>query len=393
MKVLIVPDSFKSTLSSIQIADIISEVFDEDGYNTCAVPIGDGGEGTIDALLYSLGGEKKYVDVLDPLGRKIKAYYGIKDDIAFIEISKSSGLMLLTESEYDPSCTSTFGFGQMIYDAVNNNVSKIYLGLGGTATNDAGIGMLSALGVKFYNKKGSEIKGLLCGAMLGEINKFNASELITKLEGIEISVISDVRNPLTGENGATKIYGPQKGADSIMVQMLEKGMLNYDSILKKEFNIDTCFPGAGAAGGVGASLKAFLRADINPGIESVIKILDLEKNIAESDLIIVGEGSIDHQSSFGKAPVGIARIAKKYNKKVIVIAGRTGENVEELFNVGIDLIFSYYGNVDINLEYVKKHSVQMLKHTANLAKDILNSYPDLKNKNFVFNETENLYNT
>lgn len=392
MKVLIVPDSFKSTLSSVRVAEIISDVFKSDGFETHSVPIGDGGEGTVDALLYSLGGEKKYLEVLDSLGRQINTYYGMKDKTAFMEISGSAGLMLLKESEYDPSRTSTFGFGQMIEDAVKNGAGKIYLGLGGTATNDAGIGMLSALGVRFYDKAGDEIRGLLCGSVLEKIGKIESKNLLAALKDVEFTVISDVQNPLTGKYGATKIFSPQKGADSLMVEMLEKGMVNYASILNRDYSTDTEFPGAGAAGGAGASLKVFLKAKINPGIECVVNLLSLERNIAESDLIIVGEGSLDYQSAFGKAPVGIARIAKKYNKKVIAVAGKLGENAESLYAEGIDLIFSYYGNVNINLGYIKMHSEKLLKETAALAKDIIKTNPELKNRKYICYETKNLYN-
>lgn len=392
MNVLIVPDSFKSTLSSIKVAEIISEVFKSDGFETHSVPIGDGGEGTVDALLYSLGGEKKYIEVPDPFGRQIKTYYGMKNKTAFMEISKASGLMLIKESEYDPARTTTNGFGQMITDAVKKGAEKIYLGLGGTATNDAGIGMLSELGVKFYDKSGDAIQGSLCGSMLEKIERIDAGKLNTRLKDIEFIIISDVQNPLTGKNGATRIFSPQKGADSLMVEKLEEGMINYAAIIKRDFSFDSGFPGAGAAGGVGASLKVFLNAKITPGIECVINLLGLEKNIAESDLVIVGEGSLDYQSAFGKAPVGIARIAKKYNKNVIAIAGKLGENAESLYNEGIDLIFSYYGNVNVNLDFIQKNSEKMLKETASLAKNVIKTNPNLKNQKYIIYETENLYN-
>jgi glycerate 2-kinase len=392
MKVLIVPDSFKSTLSSIKVSEIISDVFKSDGFETRSIPIGDGGEGTIDAILYSLGGQKKYTDVLDPLGRKIRTYYGLKDNTAFIEISKASGLMLLEESEYNPSQTTTIGFGQLIKDAANNGVKKIYLGLGGTATNDAGIGMLSALGIKFFDKKRIELQGYLCGSMLEKISSTDNRKINENLKNIEFIVISDVQNPLIGISGATKIFAAQKGASPLMVDKLEKGMVHFASVLKREYDIDTNFPGAGAAGGVGAGLKVFLNANINPGIECVISLLGLEKDIAESDLVIVGEGSIDYQTAFGKAPVGIAQIAKKYNKKVIAISGKLGKNAESLYSKGIDLIFSYYGDVDVNLDYIKKHSEKMLMETAVLAKDKIKTNPNLNNKKFICYETENLYN-
>lgn len=393
MRVLIVPDSFKSTLSSIKVAEIISEVFASDGFQTHSVPIGDGGEGTVDALLYSLGGKKKFVDVLDPLGRKIRTYYGINNKTAFLEISKAAGLMLLDESEYNPSQTTTIGFGQMIRDAVNNGAEKIYLGIGGTATNDAGIGMLSALGVKFFDKTGNEIQGFLCGSMLEKINIIDTDNIDSNICNTEFITISDVSNTLTGKNGATRIFGPQKGADSLMVGKLEKGMVHFSSVVEKKFKTETEFPGAGAAGGVGASLKLFLNAKVNPGIECVMDLLGLEKMIAESDLIIVGEGSMDYQTSFGKAPAGIARLAKKYNKKVIAISGKLGKNAENLYKEGIDLIFSYYGDIEVNLEYIKKHSEKMLKETAILAKDIIKTNPNLKNKKFICYETENLYHS
>jgi glycerate kinase len=252
--------------------------------------------------------------------------------------------------------------------------------------------MLSGLGVKFYDKSGNDIHGSLCGSMLEKIEKIDVGNLNTELKETEFIVISDVQNPLTGKNGATRIFSPQKGADSLMVEKLEKGMINYAAIIKRDYGFDTDFPGAGAAGGVGASLKVFLNAKITPGIDCVINLLGLERNIAESDLVIVGEGSLDFQSAFGKAPVGIARIAKKYNKKVIAISGKLGDNAESLYNEGIDLIFSYYGNVDVNLDYIQKHSEKMLKETATFAKDVIKTNTNLKNKKYVIYETENLYN-
>lgn len=393
MKVLIAPDSFKSTLTSIRVAEIISDVFKSSTIKTFPIPIGDGGEGTIDAILYSLGGRKKNVEVLDPLGRRIKTYYGFKNATAYIEISKAAGLMLLDESEYNPSQTTTIGFGQMIKDAMKSGAKKIYLGLGGTATNDAGIGMLSALGVKFYDENGIEIQGFKSGSLLKKIKKIDASDITENIKETEFIVISDVQNPLTGNNGASKIFATQKGASPKMVEELEKGMINFADIIKKDFGIDPEFAGAGAAGGVGASLKVFLNANIKSGIDCVIQLLELEKIIPDSDLIIVGEGSMDYQTAFGKAPVGIARIAKKYNKKVIAIAGKLGKSADSLYKEGIDLIFSYYGDVNVNLDYIKKHSEKMLKETATFAKEVFLTNPSLKNQKFICYETENLYNS
>ena len=385
--VFISPDSFKGTISAMRVAEIISEVFQKKGYETISVPVADGGEGTVDSILYSNGGEKKYVYVNDPLGRHIKSFYGYSGKKAYIEIAQSSGLMLLKENELNPMITTTFGFGELIFDAYKNGFREFFLGLGGTATNDAGIGMLSSLGVKFFDNKKNEIKGLLSAQHLHLIEKVDISEIKIDTRKININVLCDVQNPLTGDNGTSRIYSPQKGASNKVVEKLENAVKHFAKIISEQLSAEPEFPGAGAAGGVAMALKIFLNGKLVPGINTLIEILDLERKISNADIVIVGEGSLDHQSVFGKAPVGIAMIAKKYNKPVLAIAGKIGKNPVELFKYGIDCIYSSYGNVPVPIEEIKISAEENLFKIAGIAADEA-SFPELyKNKIFVLNET------
>jgi glycerate kinase len=378
MKILVAPDSFKGTLSSLEVSKIICKILSQNGFDFVSVPVGDGGEGTLDSILFGIDCEKKEIKVKDPLGREIDAYYGVQGEIAFVEAAQASGLNLLNKSELNPWIASTYGFGQLILDAVSNGSKKNYLGIGGTATNDLGIGMLQAFGVKFYNDAGKEIserkKEGYGPGVLQKIFSFDSRILKDLFCDVKFIVLCDVTNPLYGENGASFIYSPQKGASENMMYKLEDSLEYFGDVIYKQTKIYPDFPGAGAAGGLGAALKIFLNAEIISGIDGIIEILNIDKKIKDCDIVITGEGSMDHQSAFGKAPLGIAKLAKKFTKKVIAINGRTDDSASEFLGKEIDTIYSCFGNAKYDLKYLKLNAKNKLKEAAEkFCRDVINS--------------------
>lgn len=323
MKVLIAVDSFKGTLSSKEVASIISGKLRKKDMICKEIPIADGGEGTVDALIHATNGKKINIRVENPVGEIIDSYYGVSKDgtIAYIEMALSAGLTLIDENEKNPLYTSTFGFGETIKHAIESGVKKVILGIGGSSTNDGGAGMLKALGVKFFDKYQKEIDSLN-GYTIGLVEDFDISNINTKIKDVEIEVACDVTNQLLGKSGCASVYSKQKGANDQIQQILEENMIKFSGIIEKKLGDSfKDYPGSGAAGGLGFGLLAFLKASLKNGLNIVANLTELEKNIIKSDVIITGEGSFDSQSLCGKAPVSIARIAKKYEKKVIGIFG------------------------------------------------------------------------
>ncbi|WP_072968489.1 glycerate kinase [Thermoanaerobacter uzonensis] len=342
MKILIAPDKFKGSLSAFEVANNIEKgilkVFPKAVIEK--VPMADGGEGTVESLVDATGGKIIKTNVKDPLFRDIESFYGILGDgkTAVIEMAAASGLYLLKDYERNPMITTTYGTGQLIKHALDKGCRKFIIAIGGSATNDGGTGMATALGVKFYDKDGREIG--LGGGELSKIYSIDISNLDERLKECEFIVACDVANPLIGENGASRVYGPQKGATKEMVEVLDKNLEHYGELLEKYFNkkiIDV--EGSGAAGGLAAGLMAFLNAQLKSGIEIIIETLKLEEKIKEADIVISGEGKIDFQTAFGKTISGIAKLCKKYNKPLIVIAG-TVEDIEKLYEIGVSSIFS-----------------------------------------------------
>jgi len=380
MKILLAPDSFKGTLSALEVTHILKKVFNMAGHECVELPLADGGEGTVETLLFELGGRKKYVMVQDPLGREIEAYYGLNNNTAYIEMAQPSGVTLLSYSERDPWVTSTFGLGQLIKDALDQGVKKLIIGIGGSATNDVGVGMAQALGVRFLDNDHQEIqyrknKGY-SAAILDQIQTIDFSEIDPRLQDCEITVLSDVQNPLYGINGASYIYAPQKGANDKLVHKLEQSVYKFSQLILKTYQKDLNFPGAGAAGGLGAGLRFFLKAYIRSGIDVLIDVLKIEKKIKAVDLVIVGEGCMDEQTAFGKAPVGIARLAHKNNKKVIAINGKIGKMADKNFDAGIDSIFGCYGDYEVDFSEVKKNAIINLEK---LAQQIVPNFSKISN--------------
>ena len=343
MKILVAPDSFKESLSAIQVAEAISKGVLKIIPNAeiIKIPISDGGEGLLDALVNDKNGKIITVKVYDPLYRSIAAEYGILNEgtTAVIEMAKASGLELLKEQEKNPDITSSYGTGQLILDALDRGCQKIIIGIGGSATNDGGMGMVKALGGKFINKEGIELtEG---GGALGELSSIDLTNFDKRISNCKIVVACDVTNKLTGENGASFVYGAQKGGSKEQLEFLDKNLQHYAAIIRNHLGIEIeNINGAGAGGGMGAGLMAFLNAELKSGIDLILETLEIKKHIKNIDLIITGEGEIDKQTLQGKTILGIAALAKEYYVPVIAITGKIGDNIDEIYKLGITSIFS-----------------------------------------------------
>lgn len=339
---VLAPDSFKESMSAEQACFAMQRGIEKamPDARCIHVPMADGGEGTVDALIAALQGRRIECEVTGPLpAQKIQTYFGLIDEgkTAVIEMAKASGIHLLEKPQRNPLLTSTFGTGEMIRHALDLGVNKIILGLGGSVTNDAGAGMAQALGAQFYDAAGSAVQG--CGGQLGRIQSIDLSALDPRLQSAEILIASDVNNPLCGANGASAVFGPQKGADAEMVQILDQNLSHFaDAVEKAASHSCRHIAGAGAAGGLGFGLMAFAGAKIQSGVELVIAQCRLAEKIAQADYVFTGEGKIDFQTKFGKTPFGVAQAAAKLNKPVIAFAGLVGEGIEELYALGFTRI-------------------------------------------------------
>ncbi|WP_288794584.1 glycerate kinase [uncultured Megamonas sp.] len=339
---ILVPDSFKGTLSAIEVCNImkasIKNLYKD--ANIISVPVADGGEGTVDAFLYALGGEKKSTWVSDVFNeQKILAHYAmLKDDIAIIEMAACAGLPLV-KNRLEPDKTTTFGVGELIIDAVNSGAKKIILGLGGSATNDGGCGMAAALGVKFKDEQDQEF--IPTGGTLSQIYKIDMNNIYSKIKDIEFISMCDVDNPLCGKLGASAVFAPQKGADEDMVKSLDEGLAHLAKIIKRDLHIEVKdIKGAGAAGGLGAGSIAFLQSKLTKGIDVILDTINFDELVSKADIVFTGEGKFDSQSLHGKVVMGVANRSQKYKTPVIVVTGAIGENIQEAYNKGITAIFS-----------------------------------------------------
>ena len=337
MKLLFASDSFKGSLSAIEICDILETVSSRifPGCTTVSVPVADGGEGTVDALLRAMGGRRMHTQVTGPMFEPEDAEWGMLEDgiTAVMEMAQASGLPYVAPEAKDPRKATSLGTGEMIRDAISKGARKILIGIGGSATNDGGIGMLTALGARFLDESGKEVSPV--GGSLARIVRADFKGLMPELRETEITVICDVTNPLLGENGATFIYGPQKGAVSAIRDELESGMVNYAAVVQNALGHDIAsFPGAGAAGGLGAALAGVLGAQLKSGIDAVLETVHFDEMLEGIDLVITGEGRIDGQSvRFGKVPVGVAKRAALKHIPVAAIVGGIGEGAEGLFDL------------------------------------------------------------
>ncbi len=341
MKILIAPDSFKDCLTSPDVAKFIEmgirNVFPD--ANIKLVPMADGGEGTVVTLVTATNGKIFHKKVHDPLMREINAHFGVLGDgeTAVIEMASASGIELLEENERNPWKTTSYGTGELIIHALDKGCRKIIIGIGGSATNDAGTGMLQALGIQFLDTNKREIEP--GGGALRKLVSIKTDKLDQRLKQSKIIIASDVLNPLLGKTGASAVYGPQKGADSNMVIQLDSNLQRFADVVRQQQGVSVeNIPGSGAAGGLGAGILAFLPSEIKPGFDIIKEVVELEKHIQDADLVITAEGKIDSQTAYGKTPAGVAGIAGKYNIPVIAFAGIVEEGINELYKKGFRAI-------------------------------------------------------
>jgi glycerate kinase len=337
MRVVVAPDSFKGCLTALEVGEALKAgiLLVHRQAVVDVVPMADGGEGTVRSLVDASSGQVLRAEVLDPLGRPIVAEFGLMGDskTAVIEMAAASGLPLLKEQERNPMATTTFGTGQLIKAALDAGATRLIVGIGGSATNDGGAGMAQALGVKLLDEAGREVgRG---GGSLKRLARIDMSGMDPRIAGVEVTVACDVTNPLTGPDGASAVYGPQKGATPDTVEELDRALSHYADIILRQLGVDIAHvEGAGAAGGLGAGLIAFLRATLRPGVDIVIEATRLADRIAGADLVVTGEGRLDSQTRMGKTPMGVAKVAKEYGIPVIGVAGQVADDAEVLHDLG-----------------------------------------------------------
>jgi len=359
MKVVIAIDSLKGSLTSIEAGNavrqgILKAIPDAE---IIVKPLADGGEGTTEALVEGYCGEFASIKAKGPLSTPVNAIYGIlpKTKTAVIEVAAASGITLISDEDKNPLCATTYGVGEMIKDAISRGCRDFIIGIGGSATNDGGLGMLSALGFKFFDSQGMPVgEG---GAALAKIASISTKDQLPQLKDCSFKVACDVNNPLYGHNGATYIFGPQKGVNQDMLEELDQGMKNYAAQTKKCLKTDYAnFPGSGAAGGLGFALISYLNATLTPGIDLILDAIDLKSSVVNADYVVTGEGRLDHQTAMGKAPVGVAKLAKKYGAKVIALAGSVTKDAAACNDEGIDAFFCILNSVVTLEEAMQKET-------------------------------------
>jgi glycerate kinase len=371
MKIVIAPDSFKENLTSMEVASELEAGLKRVWPNATyvKVPMADGGEGTVQSLVDATGGQIVKAEVSGPMGVRVMASYGLLGDgkTAVIEMAEASGLPLVPKEQRNPLIATTFGTGELIGDAIKRGVHEIILGIGGSATNDAGAGLAQALGVRFLNFGGALIPDLIAGGHLDKVQAVDMSTVNPGLAKIHISVACDVTNPLCGEKGASHVYGPQKGATPEMVEQLDKNLAHFAHVIKRSIGQDVIDrPGAGAGGGIGAGLMAFTNATLKRGVELVVAATRLEEHMQGADLAITGEGRVDFQTAVGKTPSGVAAAAKKHGVPVVAIGGGLADDAGGVFQHGIDGLETATPNA-MPLDVAIKKSRQYLQDAAERA--------------------------
>ena len=370
MKIVIAPDSYKESLSALEVATQIElgfkEIFPDAQY--IKVPMADGGEGTVQAMIEATQGRRVEVDVTDPLGRQVASFYALTGDgaTAMIEMAAASGLAMVPPAQRNPLLTTSYGTGELIKAALDAGARHLILGIGGSATNDGGAGMLQALGVKLLDVAGNELER--GGAPLAQLERIDVSGIDARLAECVVEVACDVDNPLTGERGASAIFGPQKGATPEMVAQLDASLKHFAQIILRDLGVDVdAVAGAGAAGGMGAAMMAFLKGQLRPGCEIIAKAVDLDTAVQGADLVITGEGRIDQQTIFGKTPFGVATVARKHGVPVVGIAGGLGSNAQVVHEHGIDAIFSVLSRICTLPEAVAEAEFNVRTAARNIA--------------------------
>lgn len=371
MKVVIAIDSFKGSVSSIEAGNAAKEgilsVFPD--ADVTVMPLADGGEGTVETLVYGMGGEIVETEVTGPMGEKRVCTYGIVDGAAIMEMASSSGLPLVPEKDRNPLLATTYGVGDMIKDAIKKGCRQFIVGIGGSATNDGGMGMLQSLGFKFMDGNGNEIG--IGGKYTADVRDIDISGAIPELKECVFRIACDVDNPLCGERGASHIYGPQKGASKEDVLFLDQSLKNFAEVTKEKLGKDCAeIPGSGAAGGLGYGFMAYLNGELKPGVEIILDEIGIDSVLENADFVITGEGRIDSQTAMGKAPSGVAARAKKVNATVIGIAGCVTDDAYLCNDKGIDSIFPVIDrsmtleeamNKDVTVKNIKKAVIQIFR--------------------------------
>lgn len=359
MKIVISIDSLKGSLTSIEAANAIKKgILSVDNKSDVVImPLADGGEGTVEALVQGMNGEEKVITVTGPINEKVNATYGIlkETNTAIIEMAQASGLPLVPAELRNPLNTTTYGVGEIIKEAIEKGCRNFIVGIGGSATNDCGVGMLQALGFEFYDENDNLVG--LGGKVLNQIKRIKTDNKLKELDECNFKIACDVNNPLYGENGAAYIYGPQKGATEEIVKELDKGLKNFAQVVKKDLGKDIAhIEGAGAAGGLGFGFLGFLNSKLESGIKIILDEIKLEEVVKDADIVITGEGRLDNQTAMGKAPIGVAKLAKKHGAKVIAIAGCTTPDAVKCNEEGIDAYFSIVNKAMTIDEAMKKEN-------------------------------------
>ncbi|HFG1707308.1 TPA: glycerate kinase [Vibrio cholerae] len=371
MKVVIAPDSFKESLTAKQVCDAIQAGLARVWHDAkfVAIPVADGGEGTVQSLVDATQGRLVEVKVMGPQGKRVEAFYGMLGDnqTAVIEMAAASGLHHVPLAQRDPKLTTSFGTGELIRHALDQGVTKLIIGLGGSATNDGGVGMLAALGARFTNADGDPIQ--LTGGGLRELTHIDLQDFDPRLQHCDILVACDVNNPLCGDKGASAVFGPQKGATPEDVQLLDGALRQFGLLTEKvtgKMVLESA--GAGAAGGMGAALLAYTQARLRPGIEIVLETVQLAHQVSDADLVITGEGRIDSQTVHGKTPMGVAKVAKRFDVPVLALCGCTGDNYQAVYQCGIDAVFAAVPRAMLLEDALKESDFNLADLAENVAR-------------------------
>lgn len=367
--IVLAPDSFKESMTAKEVCEAMERgIRTANSQIRCIhVPMADGGEGTMQSLVDATGGRVYSKEVVGPLGNNVVAEYGIlgNGEIGVIEMASASGIHLVDSEKRNPLITTTFGTGQLIKACLDKGVKKLLIGIGGSATNDGGAGFIQALGGRLLDENGDDLS--YGGGALAKLHTIDLSNLDERLKYVSVEVACDVNNPLCGKEGASYVFGPQKGATREMIEILDQNLSHYAEVIKEQLGKDVISKaGAGAAGGLGAGLMAFLDVKLKSGIEMVIEYANLEEKVRDADMVWTGEGSIDFQTQYGKTPLGVAMIAKKYNKPVIALAGRVGNDIDVLYDKGIDAIFGIMRGVTSIEEALVKGPENVEKTSENI---------------------------
>ena len=367
--IVLAPDSFKESMTAKEVCEAMERgIRKANSQIRCIhVPMADGGEGTMQSLVDATGGRVYSKEVVGPLGNNVVAEYGIlgNGEIGVIEMASASGIHLVDSEKRNPLITTTFGTGQLIKACLDKWVKKLLIGIGGSATNDGGAGFIQALGGRLLDENGDDLS--YGGGALAKLHTIDLSNLDERLKYVSVEVACDVNNPLCGKEGASYVFGPQKGATREMIEILDQNLSHYAEVIKEQLGKDVISKaGAGAAGGLGAGLMAFLDVKLKSGIEMVIEYANLEEKVRDADMVWTGEGSIDFQTQYGKTPLGVAMIAKKYNKPVIALAGRVGNDIDVLYDKGIDAIFGIMRGVTSIEEALVKGPENVEKTSENI---------------------------